>query len=707
MKTPFTPLALAVLALAVARPAPGMVVTGRGLAEIYVDVSGVPSLKPGDRLRVGEPASAVGELVIVRIQKGVAVCRVVSVRRPIVTGDNVSTTELPAPALPATTAPAPATVPLAALRPSTPEPAPTPAPTPAPKPTPPPKAFAVSSSTPAPPPVPKPVATPGPTSAQTLPATLVVAPPAVAVAAGTKFRVKYRSAGNVYLEGGRAQGLNLGDSLRVLAGETTLAELEVVYVAEHSASCRVVSEARPVHAGDQALRVATRAVAPTAPLAASATPATPVPTPTPAAPTASLTPGGAWGRLRGGASFGYYRSWDETESAYDFQQRTGRVDLAVQDIAGHPLSFTLRGRSRQDIRARTLSLRTPQNERNDRLYEVALRYEPPSEKIQFEVGRVGIYRFVGIGYLDGGIVRMRPTPSLQVGAFGGRTADYEGFGFASEGQKYGAFVRLAPGGRYAMAGYDVALAVVHESAAGDVSREYLSLESRFGSGSRWSLFQRAELDVNRGWRKELSGSGTQLSNVSLSGNLRVGRSANAFISYDGRRNYRYYQNRIVPEEVFDDLLHQGLRAGVNVTRAGGFGATAGFGVSLKQEDPRHPELNLANAYSFNAGVRHANLVGSGFSVGLDGSGFSNGYTDGGLVSARLGRRFGAGSMIDLSWGRSLYRIKLDEQERSTQWLRLVGRLEFTRHFFVVSDIEYDKGDDLQGPRVFLELGSVF
>lgn len=533
---------------------------------------------------------------------------------------------------------------------------------------------------------------------------------AASSAADTRFRVKYRSMGNVYLEGGRAQGLSVGDGLRVMAGQSTLAELEVVYTAEHSASCRVVSETRPVRAGDQALKVTTRAAPPAARAAAAAeAPAVPVvaaPATHPSGGPGS-SPGGAWGRLRGGASFGYYRSWDETESALDFQQRTGRVDLGISDIAGHPLSFTLRARSRQDIRARTLALRTPQSERSDRLYEVALRYEPPAGTLQFEVGRVGIYNFVGVGYLDGGIVRLRVKPALQLGAFGGKGANYEGFGFASEGQKYGAFLRLAPGGRYAAGQYDVALAFVHENAEGDVSREYVSLESRFGSGSRWSLFQRAELDVNRGWRKDVSGTGLQLSNLSLSGNLRVGRSAGVFVSYDGRRNYRYYQNRLVPEEVFDDLLHQGLRAGLNVYRPGGFGATAGFGMSLKQEDPRHPELSLANAYSASGGVRHANLFGMGFSAGVDASGFSNGYTDGGLVSVRVGRRFGAGHMLDLSWGRSLYRIKLDEQQRTTQWLRLVSRVELTRHFFVVGDLEYDSGDDLRGPRVFLELGSVF
>jgi hypothetical protein len=517
---------------------------------------------------------------------------------------------------------------------------------------------------------------------------------------------------SVYLEGGRAQGLAIGDSLRVQSGDSIVAELEVVYAAEHSASCRVISETRAVRAGDQAQAVSSRAVvlepAAARTFAAPDSKAALAPAAPPSAqPALGASRGTAWARVRGGASLGYYRSWDESESALDFQQRTGRVDLGLTDIAGKPLSLSLRGRSRQDIRARTLSLRTPQSERNDRLYELALRYDPPSDALQFEVGRVGIYNFVGVGYLDGGIVRVRMRPRLRLGAFGGRAADYEGFGFASEGRKYGAFVNLSPAGRYATGGYDVALAFVHENAEGDVSREYVSLESRFGSGSRWSLFERAELDLNRGWRKDVSGSSLQLSNVSLSGNLRLSTTANAFVSYDGRRNFRYYQNRLVPEDVFDDLLHQGLRAGLNVFRPGGFGATLGAGMSLKEEDPRHPELNIANAYSFNGGVRHANLFGRGLSVGLDASGFSNGYTDGGLVSARIGRRFAAGHLLDLSWGRSLYRIKLDDEQRTTQWLRLVGRVEFTRHFFVVSDLEYDSGDDLQGPRVFFELGSTF
>jgi hypothetical protein len=543
--------------------------------------------------------------------------------------------------------------------------------------------------------------------AVTTPATQAPAtPPPAVLASGPRLTVEYRSATSVYIGAGRSAGLSVGDRLRVVSGKDTIGELEVVYVAEQSASCKVVSETRPIRAGDVAVPLV-RAGSPPPPTSTAAPPVPSVPAPaaTPA-PTPPEKRPAPWARVRGAASFGYYRSWDQTEYALDIEERTARLDLAVYDIAGQPLRFNLRGRSRQDVRARTLSDRTPKDERVDRLYEAAVRYEPPSDKVGFEVGRIGIYRFVGVGYLDGALARFRPAREVQVGAFAGRVAEVDGLGFNGTGSKYGGFVRLAPARRYSAGGYDAMLAFVRENADGDVSREYLSLESRFGGG-RWSLFQRAELDLNTGWRKDATGKSTQLSNVSLSGNLRVTSSAWAFVSYDGRRNYRYYTNRVVPEDVFDDLLHQGLRAGINVSRPGGFGATAGFGMSLKESDPNHPELDIADAYSGNAGLRHMDLFSSGFSVGIDGSGFSNGYTTGGMLVARVGRRFAAGHALDFSFGRSLYRMKLTEEDRTTQWLRLMGRAELGWRIYLQGDFEYDSGDDLEGPRGFLELGVLF
>jgi hypothetical protein len=670
-------LALTFLVAVPAPAAESFKVTSRALASVSIDGGRTQGLKVGDRLRVVAGEATVAELEVASVTERTASCRTISATRPINAGDVV----VPVPRTPPKAAAAPG---FAALK--------TPAATPAgPRVAadPPPPAPVVAQA-PAPPPLPPP--SPG----------------------GRRVTVRYRSAANVYLDAGRAQGLEVGDRLEVVAGQATVAELEVVYVAEQSASCKVVSETRPVRAGDVAAlraRVSSPASSPTTPSAppppagASPAAAAAVSPESPAAGRASVR--GPRNRVRGSASLGYYRSWDPSESGYDFEERTARLDLGVYDIGGQPLSFTLRGRSRQDVRARTLSARTPQDERTDRLYEVALRYEPPSDRVGFEVGRIGIYRFVGVGYLDGALARFRPARDVQVGAFAGRVAEVDGLGFNGTGSKYGGFVRLAPGGRYSSGAHDVMLAFVREDADGDVSREYLSLESRFGKGSRWSLFERAELDLNTGWRQDLTRKSVQLSNVSLSGNLRVTPSAWAFVSYDGRRNYRYYQNRVVPEEVFDDLLHQGLRAGINLSRPGGFGATAGFGMSLKEPDPRHPELDVANAYSGNAGLRHANLFSTGFSAGIDGSAFSNGYTDGGLLMAQLGRRFAGGHRLDLSFGRSLYRLKLTGQDRSTQWLRVSGRGELGRRVYLQGDFEYDSGDDLQGPRGFLELGVLF
>ena len=760
-----------------AEPAPPLVVASRGLASIVVTGAGASGLRAGERLSVVRGEQVIGELEVSAAGVSSASCRIVSQRLPIGAGDRLvlpvaaakplaTTSPLAAPrpaapiapqaplaapqstlsastattaALPVTTAkpagpaastPPPATVTAAATPPpvtptkpatttttatvatpvaAAPGPAATaPAmvtPTAAGKP------AAPATAPPRPAMVAPTVVTPAASKPTVVEATAPVAPPK----AGARFAVKYRSASNVYLDGGRAHGLGPMDRLRVFSGATSVAELEVVFAAEQSASCRVVSETRPVQAGDVAVRMTPDAGVKALVAAASTTPtAAAAPLATSTAATGSFAGGGGrtrlagpWARVRGSASIGLYRTWDQTDSNYDFQERTGRLDLGLYDISGQPLSFTVRGRSRQDIRARTLAERTPQSERVDRLYEVALRYEPPADNLAIEAGRIGIYRFVGIGYLDGVLARFRPARLVQVGGFAGRNADVETLGYGGTGRKYGGFVRLAPGGRWATGAYDATLAFVREDAESDVSREYLSLESRFGSGSRWSLFERAELDLNRGWRQEVTGKSYQLSNVSVSGNLRVASSAWAYVSYDGRRNYRYYLNRVVPEEVFDDLLHQGLRAGINLNRSGGFGATAGFGMTLKEPDPRNPELEIANAYSFNGGVRHSALFGTPLSVGLDFSGYSNGYTDGGLLLARLGRRFGGGHMLDLSYGRSVYRLKSTNEDRTTQFFRLMGRGELVRRVYIQGDFEYDTGDDLKGPRGFLELGVLF
>jgi hypothetical protein len=104
---------------------------------------------------------------------------------------------------------------------------------------------------------------------------------------------------------------------------------------------------------------------------------------------------------------------------------TARADLSLWDIGGQPLSFQLRFRSRQDDRARSLTSLQPTSERRDRLYEASFRYQPSSDRYSMEAGRIASSSFVGLGYLDGALARVRLAAPLQVGVFFGRPAEIE------------------------------------------------------------------------------------------------------------------------------------------------------------------------------------------------------------------------------------------------------------------------------------------
>ena len=513
--------------------------------------------------------------------------------------------------------------------------------------------------------------------------------------AAERLGVRYRSTDTVYLDGGRSAGLAEGDRLEVLEGETVVAVVEVTYLAEQSASCKLVSEVGTVKAG-QAVRPLKPAVvpAPTASPLPPTTPASPEPGPAPAR-TAKLP---LWGRAFGGISIGYYKAIDDTPSALDFEQRTLRADITLVEMAGRPLTFSARFRSRQDIRAQALSLRTPQNQRVDRLYELSLRYDPPNQRFAAEVGRLGTSHFTSIGALDGALVRVGLFGPVQAGGFFGRRVEIDSFSAPGGGNKYGGFLRVAPGGRWGS--QEVQLAYIREDAAGDVSREYLSLESRFRSGSKLSIFERAELDLNNGWRSAVTSSQTQLTNVSISVNYRFTRQTSLQVAYDGRRTYRDYFNRNVPENVFDELLHQGFRATLSHAKPQGLFASVGGGYRLREGDE-------SASYSAFLSLNHPNLFGTRLLVGLDGSGFRNITTEGVVANARVGKRFGAGHQIDLLAGGTLYRVRPTSEDRRTEWLRFMTRFELGHGVSLTGDAEYDLGDDLKGPRGLIELAHRF
>jgi hypothetical protein len=515
---------------------------------------------------------------------------------------------------------------------------------------------------------------------------------AQAPADAPRFTVRYRSASSAYIDGGKADGLAVGDRLAVRQGGEDVAQLEVSFLAERSASCRVVSETRAVRAGDAATLVARADPAASEPKAQVEAEGPRWPS----APPRSRAGPRPWARARGALALALYKVADGGPALPGSEQRLGRADLVLTEIGGQPLSLNARLRSRRD--AGPPSAGSNPLARRDHLYELSLRYAPPGDSVSLEVGRLRSSLSTSIDFLDGALLRVRVDSALQVGAFAGRRADVDGLGSDGGGAKHGGFLRVSPRAPQAVS-YDVVLAFVRELARSEVSREFLGIEARLGS-QRVRFFGRSEIDLNRGWRRTLATQDYQLSNLALAASLRLTPSATVALSYDSFRRYRDHGTRDVPERFFDDLRRRGLRASLVVGRGFGWSANAGLGV-------RRAEAGEPASYSLEGGVRHNDFMALGLTIGCDLTAFRNATTDGHLVTGHVGKRFGAGHQLALGYGRSRYRPRPEGPARRSEYLRLSGRGGLGRHVFLLADLEYGRGDDLAGPRGFVEIGVQF
>ena len=405
-----------------------LTVTRRSLASVDLDGGRVQGLAPGDRLRVVEGPATVAELEVVQVAERSARCKVVSLKRPVRVGDVAVALE-PAPEADVARRGRSADgdgASAGAAR-SRPRPA----------------AEGSAPAAKAPAPAAKP---PCPRRAHACPhrarrdlrvrLARVAAPPRRRRVrrrpAAPSFTVEYRSADSVYVDGGRAAGLEVGRSApgarrrrpswRSSRSSTPPSgRLRAGCSASRARSTRGTGPSWSARRHPPSSRLADGEP----PVSESAPPAAPLgPRSRRPGSASDETPAVPWARAHGAASIGYYRSWDGSETDLDYQERTARVDLGVYDIAGQPLSFALRGRLREDVRARELSRRTPGEppHRPDLRAGAALRPARTAASASSSAAS-GSRASWAIGYLDGALVRFLPRPGIQVGAFGGRQAD--------------------------------------------------------------------------------------------------------------------------------------------------------------------------------------------------------------------------------------------------------------------------------------------
>lgn len=542
-------------------------------------------------------------------------------------------------------------------------------------------------------------------AASALPAAVLSPPPRT-------FRVSYLSANAVYIDGGRAEQLATGAQLEIRRNGEVVALVEVTYVADHSSSCRLLSQKQAPRQGDQVILLASAAAtAPAAPAAGTAPAASAAPTQVQASRPAAAqqiytppTPKPPTTRLSGNIAAGFQKYSDRGPAKQNYDQGTGRLGLRLRDIQGLPLDVRVR-MSGWQVNSSGFGPGASTSSHSNRLYELSATYAPVDGRFSWSAGRLGASPFVSIGYLDGLLGQFRLTPRFYVGAFAGSRPEVLELNISSAGRKYGSYLRYNSrpddGPTYA----EIVLAGIGEYAQGGLpSREYAALDSRFGNGSRWSLFEHLEIDFNRGWRKTVAKTSSQISNASLSASVKLSDTVRAQLSYSQRRNYLTYETRPLPEEVFTRILNQGARASVQWQGRSGWNVSGGVGQERSDRGGDKP----TNSGSLS--VYKTNLFGWALMAGADVSYYDGGVANGYVGSVRLRKYLAHGNDLGLTLGASSAQIStlgLHTAARQNQWVRLSGTWQLPLQLYLMGELEYDTGDDLEGQRYTLEIGYHF
>ena len=511
-----------------------------------------------------------------------------------------------------------------------------------------------------------------------------------------KFSIVYLSSTHVYINGGRDDGLQVGDTLRVFRNGHYISTIRVDYLASHSASCLALENKHGIHQNDLAVfQSDTKKKSKVSPNKANRTTGI-AHLSNASAPAQKVKQ--SFSRVRGYLSLQYYRFSDLKSHQYDFSQPTVRLRVRIDNMWTPGINFEMRFRTRYNHRRRFLGT-LPKNEWQHRLYRFALSYRPSGSDLQFKLGRIISNVLSGVGYIDGALLQSQIRPYWYAGAFGGTQPDWRTSNWQLEIQKYGVFIRYLKG-RYGEVRKAFTLAASGEYHGKTVSREFLFLQGSYDHGKHWHFYQQLELDVNRAWRKARAGEALSISGLYVNGRYDINRKASVTISYDNRKNYYTYETRTIADSIFDKAMRQGIRLSGYLRLWQDYRLAIHIGVRDRQTAARF-------TYNYGLNVSKRRFWGSGNTLFLNIVGFDNVFANGLNPNLRISHRFHGGHYLSLNYGNYFYTFKRNGGRRINQWVRINSQLELPMQLYASFDYEYDWGNDLHGTRLFAEIGYRF
>lgn len=493
--------------------------------------------------------------------------------------------------------------------------------------------------------------------------------------------VHYISSHNVYIDAGRMRGVTEGATLWVMRDGKQVVQLQVEFVAQHSAACKVVAGERTVRVGDtvQFEPVASSRPAPSAAV---------TPQSIPPATDNSLRLDTVHGHL-----LTTYSVTSRSEGRYENPTLLG--DLRLGSVRSEELQL----RFRADRPSFQPAAAGGSLDETTRIADASIWFRSASRNLEVAGGRFVPRRLETLGTLDGGSVSFSFSDAWRLGVAAGRRPELTLATDVPRSTRVGAYLEtnLARGERRLA----THLSWLHEQDNEQVRRRYLILRNDARFGPRLRLYQRLEADASPTWKRDAGRPPLALTALSLSIELTRER-VSYLLGADTRRPVLVPELLAVSDSISTErqaAIHGAVRVKVSNSQTLRFGG-----------DARTEVEDRKTSFGWNASWWQSRFLHERLAARVQASGYQSELSRGTLVGGHLEMRSGNGMRLGLGTGvtsRHHRSTLLLVQERASRdrWVRLSLGLQSTARWWLDGSAEWRSSGRIES--VSLQLGRAF
>jgi hypothetical protein len=416
-------------------------------------------------------------------------------------------------------------------------------------------------------------------------------------------KITYIAGKSIYVDAGAENGVTEKTRFQVVRDGAVIATLTIEFLSARRASCKVVG-AGDVQVGDT---VQFALAEPVAVVETSTTSGKPARSRYRGRP------------VRGRVGIQFLTVANNGVGQSDFSQPALSFRLRGYDLGSTGIGVNVDVRARQT--SRTLSDGTTDDDSRTRIYRLAAEWQAADSPFRITAGRQVETAAAGISIFDG-ISASWTWEKWAVGVLSGSQPDPVDFGMSGDVKEHGVYLQYKKRGEdRKRLSFTTGLIGSYEQS--EINREYLYFQTLW-STRKLSLYFTEELDINRGWKKEIGESSLDSTSTFISARYRVSDHLDFQAGFDNRRNIRLYRDRTTPETEFDDDYRTGAWGGVGVR----FKDHYRVGVRYRTSDggTRGTSDNLTGTFGIY-GLTRRNVAGS-FRM----THYSNDVLDGDLLS---------------------------------------------------------------------------